>query len=393
MLNQWGFRQVKQALQHRAEQGRVKHTQGPVRFLPEQLRSIWLLLAPSVGDVVINVPLAQALKYQFLHSRLTVVWGRGVDCLKTLMPWIDETLCLDSDWFNNEKRRGEPWDSLNYWRDPQRRTLLDRKPPDLLVNANGLLESLWLAYQIQAPFRIGTHIPCDAALPAWTGWSAPAPGVHISDHNMAWLRALGASVASPALPDLASFADRLPDTQALRQRVRAQRPEHDQAPLVMFNPFAAQSSPSKRWHPDQELEFARTCAAKGWQVVLVGSPADRPLAAHWGQNPNVGVCNLIGQFSLLELAALMRQADVYVGLDTGTTHLSAALHCPTVTLFGRLDVNYIAPRGPRVRVLKQSNACTLSQKGCCTRLQCEHRVCMQAIHPLQVVEACAAWIR
>ena len=42
---------------------------------------------------------------------------------------------------------------------------------------------------------------------------------------------------------------------------------------------------------------------------------------------------------------------MFVGNDSGTTHLAAMLGAPTVALFGPTDPAVWAPTGPRVRVL------------------------------------------
>jgi ADP-heptose:LPS heptosyltransferase len=54
---------------------------------------------------------------------------------------------------------------------------------------------------------------------------------------------------------------------------------------------------------------------------------------------------------LLALAALLARVDVYLGNDSGVSHLAAALGVPTVAIFGPTDPRIWAPRGPRVTVL------------------------------------------
>jgi ADP-heptose:LPS heptosyltransferase len=56
--------------------------------------------------------------------------------------------------------------------------------------------------------------------------------------------------------------------------------------------------------------------------------------------------------NLHELGAWLAGARVYVGNDSGVTHLAAAAGVPTVALFGPTDSRVWAPRGPRVRVIQ-----------------------------------------
>jgi ADP-heptose:LPS heptosyltransferase len=54
---------------------------------------------------------------------------------------------------------------------------------------------------------------------------------------------------------------------------------------------------------------------------------------------------------LYELACWIRSARVYVGNDSGITHLAAAAGAPVVAIFGPTDPAVWAPRGDRVRVI------------------------------------------
>jgi ADP-heptose:LPS heptosyltransferase len=52
------------------------------------------------------------------------------------------------------------------------------------------------------------------------------------------------------------------------------------------------------------------------------------------------------------LGALLARAALYVGNDSGVTHLAAAWGAPTLALFGPTDPAQWAPLGPRVRTLR-----------------------------------------
>jgi hypothetical protein len=63
------------------------------------------------------------------------------------------------------------------------------------------------------------------------------------------------------------------------------------------------------------------------------------------------LADVIEPGSLMELARVIGAASVYVGNDSGPTHLAAQLGVTTVALFGPSDPRVWAPVGPRVRVL------------------------------------------
>src|SRR2546426_6130935 len=63
---------------------------------------------------------------------------------------------------------------------------------------------------------------------------------------------------------------------------------------------------------------------------------------------------LPGDRSLRELAQLLRHCRVYIGNDSGITHLAAYLGCPTIALFGPTDPRVWGPIGRRSRIIWKS---------------------------------------
>jgi len=56
--------------------------------------------------------------------------------------------------------------------------------------------------------------------------------------------------------------------------------------------------------------------------------------------------------NLYELACWLGRARLYVGNDSGITHLAAAAGAPVLALFGPTDPSVWVPRGPNVRVAR-----------------------------------------
>ena len=90
--------------------------------------------------------------------------------------------------------------------------------------------------------------------------------------------------------------------------------------------------------------------AKAPVLVLLG-PADqiaRPLA----QSAATMGAHVITGVSLSRLAAIISQCRLFVGNDSGVTHLAAALGVPTIAVFGPTNPEVWAPRGPHVQVIQ-----------------------------------------
>ena len=90
--------------------------------------------------------------------------------------------------------------------------------------------------------------------------------------------------------------------------------------------------------------------------------------------------------SLPEVAALLHRSRLYLGNDSGITHLAAAVGCPVVALFGPSDLIKWAPRGERVRVIDHRTRCAPCH-GTSDREPSCHRECITETGIDEVMEA------
>ena len=126
--------------------------------------------------------------------------------------------------------------------------------------------------------------------------------------------------------------------------------------LIALAPGAKQ--PSCRWPLDRFREIGARILSRGLgQVVIVGSAAERPMAAEllaaWG-----GGMDATGELSAVESGALLARCRLLVGNDTGTTHLAAAVGTPVVAVFSARDhPGRWHPIGRRHEIIRESPPC------------------------------------
>jgi len=92
---------------------------------------------------------------------------------------------------------------------------------------------------------------------------------------------------------------------------------------------------------------------------------------------------IVRNLSLGQLAALLARCELYLGNDSGVSHLAAGLGVVTAVLFGPSDVAHWAPRGRNVTVMTQNvdcAPCTVS-----TMKSCPHRKCLTTLEPEYVI--------
>jgi heptosyltransferase-2/heptosyltransferase-3 len=105
---------------------------------------------------------------------------------------------------------------------------------------------------------------------------------------------------------------------------------------------------NKLWTIQGWAEVISWLAAEGWSVALTGSPAERRLAgAIESACSGAGTpFNLAGRTSGLgQLAWVLDQAHMVLGVDSGPLHVAAALGKPTLHLYGPSDETIWGPWG------------------------------------------------
>ncbi|HZD40372.1 MAG TPA: glycosyltransferase family 9 protein [Terriglobales bacterium] len=91
-----------------------------------------------------------------------------------------------------------------------------------------------------------------------------------------------------------------------------------------------------------------------------------------------------------KLAALLARCDLYLGNDSGVSHLATVLGVATVVLFGPSDVARWTPRGKNVTIVTQNVEC--SPCSVSTMKSCPHRKCLTALTPDDVIKRLAVTV-
>jgi heptosyltransferase-2 len=156
---------------------------------------------------------------------------------------------------------------------------------------------------------------------------APPAGVHASDHLYGVLEPWGVTGPAPWPRVRVSASVGLPET------------------FLAIHPSSG--SASKNWAPEHFEAVARLARAAGLDVVWIQGEADASVVPPLARQVGGAIAR---ELPLAELAAVLARCAVFVGNDSGVSHLAAAVDAPTVAVFRSTDPAQWAPRGPRVRV-------------------------------------------
>jgi len=123
------------------------------------------------------------------------------------------------------------------------------------------------------------------------------------------------------------------------------------APVLIVGPTA--NWQGKEWRAARFAELALRLTAPtgplpGARIVVMAAAHEQAQAAPViAALPPDRVIDLVGKVDLLTAAAILRNAALFVGNDTGLMHIAAAVSAPTLGLFGPSKVKEYAPWGPR----------------------------------------------
>jgi ADP-heptose:LPS heptosyltransferase len=93
---------------------------------------------------------------------------------------------------------------------------------------------------------------------------------------------------------------------------------------------------------------------------------------------------LVTGLSLLQLASVIEGARLFIGNDSGISHMAAALGIPTMAIFGPTDPRVWSPRGKKVWVVHRGIPCSpCSQE---RFVQCKSLECLRRIERGEVLE-------
>jgi len=115
-------------------------------------------------------------------------------------------------------------------------------------------------------------------------------------------------------------------------------------------------SPHKCWHLDNFLALAEKLTAKGTEVIFLLGPAEMEKFSKTAIKNIQKTAKSLTNLSLTDVLRLLSCSELFIGNDSGITHLSAGLGIKTIAVFGPSNPVVYKPIGPNVTVLKTDSA-------------------------------------
>ncbi|HEX8722638.1 MAG TPA: lipopolysaccharide heptosyltransferase I [Pyrinomonadaceae bacterium] len=319
----------------------------------------------SIGDVVHTLPALAAVRRAVPGAEVSWVVERGAAEILRDNHFLETLIEVDTKGLRRGPLSGE---TLAATRRQLRR--LRASPFDLSLDFQGLLKSALISRLSRARRRAGfdrasLREPASRFLLTETH-EAPARA-HVIRKNLA-LASGALGVELPSAAETFEFPVAVADAHEREAEEVVQRAG---GRFTILNPGGGW--PTKLWDAARFGALADALyAGHGLRSVVTCGPGEEELAGRVVSSSRAGVA-LAASPSLKGFYALARRAAVYVGGDTGPTHLAVAAGAPVVGLFGPTEWwRNGSPRAEDICAERADIGCRTD----CHRRACSQWVCM-----------------
>jgi heptosyltransferase-1 len=324
------------------------------------VRRILVVRLGAMGDVLHALPAVAALNRLFPHAQIGwAVEERWADLLSTAAartgPRSLEKPLVDFLHFVNTKAWRAALFSDETWKEALGAIReLRQASYDVAIDFQGAIKSAVLARLAQAPMCIGSRQPWEHAASLFYGREVIPEGRHVVEQNISLLKALAPGRRFD--PWECADAVELPFCGAHENWAQEELRRNGLAggSFAVLSPGAGWGA--KCWPAERYGEVARGLEQLGMRSLVNHGPGEEPLAQR--VVAEAGGAGCAAQYTIGELIAILRRARLFVGGDTGPTHLAAALRVPLVAVFGPTDPARNGPFSRRAVVLRSAESRT-----------------------------------
>jgi len=110
-------------------------------------------------------------------------------------------------------------------------------------------------------------------------------------------------------------------------------------PIIAISTGSSKKWESKKWGKHNYKELISKLSEK-FGIILVGTKLEEEDAKFIEKDYSKYIVNYVNQTNLTQLKAILHTADLYIGNDSGPTHIAASVGTSTITIFGSTDIKH-----------------------------------------------------
>jgi heptosyltransferase-3 len=279
--------------------------------LPEP-RDILYINVSRIGDTLLVTPAVRAVATRWPAARITLLAHPKREEVVRQLPFVHHTGSI-------EKARSRLMGRL------------PGKPYDLAFVCN--FDAPLIEYALRVAHRVVAFRQPDESLNRRLYRAVEHPALqttHAVDIQLMLPAALGVAPAGKALAYAVSDAESHWAQDFLARHSAAAR-----HPLIGLQVASFPTKAYRDWPPAHFSELCRRILAR-WPTahfLIFGGELEKDRTEALARELGAAATLCAGRLTLRETAALMNLVDLYVGVDTGPTHLMGALHRPMLALY------------------------------------------------------------
>lgn len=338
--------------------------------------NILVIRLSSLGDVLMSVPAVRALRQHFPEAHISWLVEGSVAGILAQQDFIDDIIYFPRGALSRHLKTGHFSTTAYILKDFLKNLRL--REYDLIIDLHGIAKSAAMMMLARGRRTVGfgsmfskdmTHFFYRERV------NGIQKRIHKVDRNMLMASFMGCREPAADLP--------LRAHDEVRRYIRDFFQSHNiHPPVFAVNPFASKDSAFKRWPLERYADLIRrTIQDKMGPVVIIWGPGEREEAHRLAAMAGEGA-HLACQTDIAQLYALLAECSVYIGGDTGTTHLASAAQIPVVSLFGPTDFIVNRPYSRKSVIIRKDVPCSP-----CKNKTCRTRECLMNISVDEVFEA------
>lgn len=320
--------------------------QPPQSFI--QPEHICCIILHQIGDVVMTIPTITAIRTLLPHTKLSIITGSSTTAVLKNNPWQADTYTFDATWNRVVTQLKETPDATSTSPEIKFSQLLDKLKPDMALVFFPDLKVNRILSKTKIPYTIG-FANAGGGFGLTHALDMPQKG-HQVERNFVFAQTL-AALLRVAVPPLTPPS--LLITESDKARALAWLKAHDITPskTIVLHPFG--SAVPKNWRPDYWAEVIDWLTQRKYQCVIIGGPKDQLTSDDPTIRQRISHATIAaGELPLNVTMALISQARLFIGVDSGPGHLAAACRTPMISIFSSVnDPHRYAPYGKDVTTL------------------------------------------
>ncbi len=308
---------------------------------PREIKKILFISLSNIGDAILTTPSLHLTRLFFKNASITAMVGPRAQEIFENHPYLEKTIIYDKHTRLREKL--------------VLMMQLKKEKFDLVIDLKNTAIPIFIRPRFSTPIL-----------------KKKVEG-HAVFRHLARLKTLGIEgPATFALPRLESFGVEM-------QEILLKKGMSVGSSYIVLGPGAANRL--KRWEASKFAQLAEQLKEKySLTMVVVGPKEDRE---EFKKVFSSEVIQLTGELSLMQVAALLKKAKLFIANDSGPMHLAVAVNCPVLAIFGPTDPKIYGPYGCLHRVVRLEIPCSPCMEGFC-RIQTHE--CMKDLEVKQAFQ-------